>query len=61
MVNFSAQGMVAESWKNPLDWYQTNLISQVDLHDQIRIQFHQKCLNFSMKFMEVSRAGKKYI
>ncbi len=29
-VNFSAQGMVAESWKNPRDWYQTNILGQVD-------------------------------
>ena len=48
VVNFSAQGMVAESWKNPLDWYQTNLISQVDFHDQIRkFDFIKKYLNFS--------------
>lgn len=36
VVNFAAQGMVAESWKAPLDWYQTNLMSQVALHDALR-------------------------
>ena len=26
IINFAAQGMVAESWKSPLNWYQTNLL-----------------------------------
>ena len=24
IVNFASQGMVAESWKKPIDWYKTN-------------------------------------
>lgn len=36
IVNFAAQGMVAESWLNPLHWYQTNLMSQVNLHEFLR-------------------------
>ena len=36
VVNFAAQGMVAESWLRPVDWYQTNLIAQVKLHDVLR-------------------------
>tara|TARA_Y100000389_G_C17471474_1_gene531650 strand:- start:28630 stop:29616 length:987 start_codon:yes stop_codon:yes gene_type:complete len=36
IINFSAQGMVAESWKSPLDWYNTNLIAQVKFHEKIR-------------------------
>lgn len=32
VVNFAAQGMVAESWDTPLDWYHTNLITQIRLH-----------------------------
>ena len=28
--------MVAESWLNPIHWYQTNLLSQVSVHDQLR-------------------------
>jgi len=35
-VNFAAQGMVAESWLNPTQWYQTNVVSQVALHDALR-------------------------
>ena len=26
VVNFAAQGMVAESWINPEDWYMTNVV-----------------------------------
>lgn len=36
IFNFAAQGMVAESWLNPIHWYQTNLLSQVSLHDKLR-------------------------
>lgn len=36
IVNFSALGMVAQSWKKPEDWYQTNVVAQVKLHDQLR-------------------------
>jgi len=36
VVNFAAQGMVAESWQNPTHWYQTNVVSQVALHEFLR-------------------------
>jgi len=36
VVNFAAQGMVAESWLNPTHWYKTNVLSQVALHDVLR-------------------------
>ena len=36
VVNFAAQGMVAESWLNPTHWYRTNVVSQVALHDELR-------------------------
>ena len=36
VVNFAAQGMVAESWLNPTHWYKTNVVSQVSLHDELR-------------------------
>jgi dTDP-glucose 4,6-dehydratase len=48
VVNFASQGMVAESWLNPLDWYETNVIAQVALHDQLR-----KC-NFLKKYIHIS-------
>ena len=40
IVNFAAQGMVAESWIKPNDWYQTNIIGQVKLISQIKIWFY---------------------
>jgi dTDP-glucose 4,6-dehydratase len=36
VVNFAAQSMVAESWQNPDQWFQTNLVSTVRLHDRLR-------------------------
>ena len=36
VVNFAAQGMVAESWERPLDWYRTNVLAQIRLHDLLR-------------------------
>ncbi len=36
VINFAAQGMVAESWLNPTHWYKTNVVSQVSLHDELR-------------------------
>jgi dTDP-glucose 4,6-dehydratase len=36
VVNFAAQGMVAQSWLTPEHWYQTNVVGQVKLHDLLR-------------------------
>jgi dTDP-glucose 4,6-dehydratase len=36
VVNFAAQGMVAESWLKPEDWYQTNTVSTIMLQDRLR-------------------------
>lgn len=36
VVNFAALGMVAESWKHPLDYFRTNLTAQVALHEELR-------------------------
>ena len=48
VVNFAAQGMVAQSWVTPQDWYQTNVVGQVKLHDQLRK------LSFLKKYVHVS-------
>ena len=46
VVNFAAQGMVAQSWLNPTHWYQTNVVAQVALHDALRQKpFLQKYLH----------------
>jgi len=32
IVDFAGQGMVAESWDNPDQWYQTNIVAKSKLH-----------------------------
>ena len=48
VVNFAAQGMVAQSWDIPEHWYQTNVVAQVRLHDRLRK------LDFLEKYVHVS-------
>jgi dTDP-glucose 4,6-dehydratase len=36
VVNFAAQGMVAQSWQQPGDWYRTNVVGNVLFHDRLR-------------------------
>lgn len=36
VVNFAAQSMVAESWKNPDHWFMTNVVSTVRFHERLR-------------------------
>ena len=36
VVNFAAQGMVAQSWEAPGDWFQTNTVGTIKLHDELR-------------------------
>lgn len=48
VVNFVAQGMVAESWLHPEHWYQTNVVANVRLHDRLR---H---FDFLKKYVHVS-------
>jgi len=35
-VNFAAQSMVGQSWDHPEDWFQTNAVSTVSLHNRLR-------------------------
>ncbi|PKL35235.1 MAG: dTDP-glucose 4,6-dehydratase [Spirochaetae bacterium HGW-Spirochaetae-1] len=48
IFNFAAQSMVAESWQNPEHWFQTNVVSNVKLHDRLR-----HC-DFLKKYVHVS-------
>jgi len=48
VVNFAAQGMVAQSWLYPEHWYQTNVVAQVKFHDCLR-----KC-DFLKKYVHVT-------
>lgn len=38
VVDFAGQGMVAESWTRPEQWYQTNIVAKVKLHEFLRRQ-----------------------
>ena len=48
VVNFAAQSMVGESWQHPADWFMTNTVSTVKLHDELR-----KC-DFLKRYVHVS-------
>ena len=47
IINFAAQGMVAESWVNPEDWYLTNVVSNSILIKRLSKLKIKKYLNFS--------------
>ncbi len=36
VVNFASQSMVAESWLYPDQWYETNVVANVRLHEKLR-------------------------
>jgi dTDP-glucose 4,6-dehydratase len=36
IVDFAGQGMVAESWQHPEQWYQTNIVSKAKLHNFLK-------------------------
>jgi dTDP-glucose 4,6-dehydratase len=36
VVDFAGQGMVAESWAAPAEWYQTNILAKAHLHSYLR-------------------------
>lgn len=48
IVNFAAQSMVAESWRTPADWFMTNTVSTIKLHDELR-----KC-DFLKRYVHIS-------
>ncbi len=48
VINFAAQGMVAESWDNPIDWYKTNFLTQTKMYDiLLKNKKIKKIINFS--------------
>ena len=48
VVDFAGQGMVAESWQNPAQWYNTNIVAKVKLHDQLR------CRDWMERYVRIS-------
>ena len=48
IINYAAQGMVNESWINPSDWYETNIIYQTKFYQNlIKKKFIKKIIHFS--------------
>ena len=48
VVNFASLGMVAESWKYPKDYYVTNVVGNVALHEGLRnFDFLEKYVHIS--------------
>ena len=48
IVNYSAQGMVSQSWKNPEDWFTTNLVSQSMIYKNLsKYKFIKKIIHVS--------------
>ncbi|MEZ0227136.1 MAG: GDP-mannose 4,6-dehydratase [Planctomycetota bacterium] len=48
VVNFAAQSMVAQSWDSPVDWFRTNTLATVALHEELR-----RC-SFLRRYVHVS-------
>lgn len=60
IINYSAQGMVAESWDNPIDWYKTNIMAQIQFLEGIKhFKFIKKYIHFTTP--EVYGSTKKWI
>ncbi len=48
IVNFAAQGMVAQSWDTPEDWFMTNTLSTIKLFNKLKdIKFISKYIHIS--------------
>lgn len=58
IVNFAAQGMVAQSWACPEHFFQTNTVAMVRLHDRLRrFKFLKKFVQASTPEVYGSTAG----
>jgi dTDP-glucose 4,6-dehydratase len=59
IVNFAAQSMVAESWQHPEQWYLTNVVANVKLHERLRrFDFLKKYVHVSTPEVYGSCRGK---
>ncbi|MDB2546101.1 GDP-mannose 4,6-dehydratase, partial [Candidatus Pelagibacter bacterium] len=58
IINFSAQSMVGQSWENPIDWYNTNVLGTINFLNNIKkIKHIKKYVHISTP--EVYGATKK--
>jgi len=59
IINYIAQGMVSESWINPEDWYNTNVVSQVKLYKELsKFKFIKKFVHVTTPEVYGSVPGK---
>jgi len=59
IINYIAQGMVSESWINPEDWYNTNVVSQVKLYKELsKFKFIKKFVHVTTPEVYGSVSGK---
>ena len=60
VYNFASQSMVAQSWENPIHWYNTNLISTVEMVENLKkIKNLNKYIHFTTP--EVYGSTNKWI
>lgn len=58
IINFAAQGMVAESWVNPLDWFQTNVMAQIKLAEFLKnVDYLDRFIQFTTPEVYGSTSG----
>jgi len=58
VVNFASQSMVGESWQNPGDWFRTNALSTILLHEELRkLPFLKKYVHVSTPEVYGSTSG----
>lgn len=48
IIDFAGQGMVAESWIQPEEWYQTNIVSKIQIYNYV------KNLDYLKKYIRIS-------
>ena len=48
IVDFAGQGMVAESWDDPVLWFETNLLSKIKIHEYLKNK------NWLKKYIRIS-------
>lgn len=59
IVNYAAQSMVGESWVSPADWFNTNVVSTVKLHDGLRkLEFLKRYVHITTPEVYGSCSGK---
>ncbi len=58
IINFASQSMVGESWLHPGDWFRTNALSTVLLHEELRkLSFIEKYVHISTPEVYGSTSG----